>query len=167
MMISNDTSKAFIHLYVNGETREAVVRSADTLLHTLREELGLTGAKRACGDGDCGACTVLVNGEPTHSCLSLAIETVNQPITTIEGLPNNSPIQQAFVEMFAIQCGYCTPGFILNCHALLTTHPDADDEMIEEWLQSNLCRCTGYQEIKEAVKSVLQLGLSENKPEVG
>lgn len=157
MIISNEPSKALIHLHVNGETREAVVRSADTLLHTLREELGLTGAKQACGDGDCGACTVLINGEPTHACLSLAIETVNQPITTIEGLPSNSPLQQAFVEKFAIQCGYCTPGFILNCHALIETHPDADDEIIEEWLQSNLCRCTGYQEIKEAVKSVLQM----------
>lgn len=165
MITSNGTTKALIYLHVNGETREAVVRSADTLLLTLREQLGLTGAKRACGDGDCGACTVLLNGEPSHSCLSLAIESVNQPITTIEGLPGDSPIQQAFVDLFAIQCGYCTPGFILTCHALLTAHPDADDEVIEEWLQSNLCRCTGYQEIKDSIKSVLQMELvKKNMP---
>ena len=157
MIRTNGLSKAVIHLHVNGETREAVVRSADTLLHALRNELGLTGAKRACGDGDCGACTVLVNGEPTHSCLSLAIEAVNQPITTIEGLLD-SPVQKAFVDNWAIQCGYCTPGFIVNCHALVNTHPDAEEKVIEEWLQSNICRCTGYQEIKEAVKALLHAG---------
>lgn len=155
MRQTNGVSKKLIHLHVNGETRDAVVRSADTLLHTLREELGLTGAKRACGDGDCGACTVIVDGQPTHACLSLAIEVVDQPITTIEGLVD-SPIQQAFIDKWAIQCGYCTPGFIVNCHALVNQHPDAEEEVIEEWLQSNLCRCTGYQEIKEAVQSVLQ-----------
>ena len=154
MITTNGTSRALIHLHVNGETQEAVARSADTLLHTLREELGLTGAKRACGDGDCGACTVLVNGEPMHSCLSLAIETVNQPITTIEGL-KDSPVQKAFVDMWAIQCGFCTPGFILNCHALMTYHPEADNDTIQEWLQSNICRCTGYAEIEDAIKSVL------------
>ncbi|MCM3566921.1 (2Fe-2S)-binding protein [Neobacillus mesonae] len=154
-MISNGTSKTVVKLHVNGETRDVMIRSADTLLETLREQLGLTGAKRACQNGDCGACTVLVNGEPMHACLSLSIETVNQPIMTIEGLRNSS-IQQEFVDKWAIQCGYCTPGFILNCHALANKRPDADDETIEEWMQSNLCRCTGYQEIKEAVKSVLQ-----------
>lgn len=154
MITTNGTSRALIDLHVNGETQEAVVRSADTLLHTLREQLGLTGAKQSCGDGDCGACTVLINGEPTHSCLSLAIETVNQQITTIEGL-KDSPVQKAFVDMWAIQCGFCTPGFILNCHALMTNHPDADDDTIEEWLQSNICRCTGYAEIKDAITTVL------------
>ncbi len=154
MINSIDTSKTIIQLFVNGETHEAVIRSADTLLHTLREQLGLTGAKKACENGDCGACTVLVNGEPMHSCLSLSVEAVNESITTIEGLLN-SPVQQAFIEKWAIQCGYCTPGFIVNAHALIETHPDADDETIEEWLQSNLCRCTGYQEIKEAVKAAL------------
>ena len=154
MITTNGTSRALIDLHVNGETQEAVVRSADTLLHTLREQLGLTGAKQSCGDGDCGACTVLINGEPTHSCLSLAIETVDQPITTIEGL-TDSPVQKAFVDMWAIQCGFCTPGFILNCHALMTNHPDADDDTIEEWLQSNICRCTGYAEIKDAITTVL------------
>ncbi|MDR7000647.1 2Fe-2S iron-sulfur cluster-binding protein [Neobacillus niacini] len=154
-MISNSTSKTVIKLNINGETHEVMVRSADTLLWILREQLGLTAAKRACENGDCGACTVLVNREPTHSCLSLAIETINQPITTAESLIG-SPIQNQFVDKWAIQCGYCTPGFILNCHALATKHPEADDEVIEEWMRSNLCRCTGYQEIKEAVKAVLQ-----------
>ncbi|PIC64859.1 (2Fe-2S)-binding protein [Sporosarcina sp. P13] len=155
MNIKNKPTKKVIHLHVNGETHEAVVRASDTLLCTLREQLGLTGAKRACEDGDCGACTVLVNGEPTHSCLSLAVEVVNKPITTIEGLLN-SPVQSAFVDHWAIQCGFCTPGFIVNCHALITNHPNASEELVEEWLQSNICRCTGYQEIREAVNNLLQ-----------
>lgn len=154
MINSIDTTKTIIKLLVNGETHDAVIRSADTLLHTLREQLGLTGAKKACENGDCGACTVLVNGEPMHSCLSLSVEAVNEPIITIEGLLD-SPVQKAFIEKWAIQCGYCTSGFIVNAHALIEKHPDAEDETIEEWLQSNLCRCTGYQEIKEAVKAAL------------
>ncbi|WML39291.1 (2Fe-2S)-binding protein [Neobacillus sp. OS1-2] len=154
-MIQNSLAKTVVKLHVNGETHEVMVRSADTLLHTLREQLGLTGAKRACENGDCGACTVLINGETMHSCLSLAIETINQPITTIESLMD-SPIQRIFVEKWAIQCGFCTPGFILNCHALAKKHPNADEEVIEEWMQSNLCRCTGYQEIKDAVKAAVQ-----------
>lgn len=154
-MISNGNSKSVIKLHVNGDTHEVMVRSADTLLQTLREQLGLTGAKRACENGDCGACTVLVNGEPHHSCLSLSIESTDQPIMTIEGLPTFY-IQKAFVENWAIQCGFCTPGFIINCYALSQKHPNASDEVIEEWMQSNLCRCTGYQEIKEAILTVLQ-----------
>lgn len=160
-MISNGTSKTIVTLHVNGESHEVMIRSADTLLQTLREQLGLKGAKRACENGDCGACTVLVNGEPVHSCLSLAIETIRQPITTIEGLMH-SPIQQAFIEHWAIQCGFCTPGFVLNCHALAEKDPDASDETIEDWMQSNLCRCTGYQEIKDAVKDVLQQARGES-----
>ncbi|MCH6264034.1 MULTISPECIES: (2Fe-2S)-binding protein [Neobacillus] len=154
-MNTNGTEKTIVKLHVNGDSKDVMVRSADTLLETLREELGLTGAKRACQNGDCGACTVLINGEPQHACLSLTVETVNQPVTTIEALMN-SPIQKIFVEKWAIQCGFCTPGFILNCHALSAKHPDADDTTIEEWMQSNLCRCTGYQEIRDAVKTVLQ-----------
>lgn len=157
MIISNGTSKSVIELHVNGETREAVVRSADTLLYILREQFGLTGAKRSCENGDCGACSVIIDGNPMHSCLSLAIETVQQPIITIEGL-TNSPVQKAFVEHWAIQCGYCTPGFIVNCHALMNKHQDASDDVIEEWMQSNICRCTGYEEIKNAIKSVLRQG---------
>lgn len=149
------TSKSIIKLLVNGESREVMVRSADTLVDTLREQLGLSGTKKACENGDCGACTVLVNEQAMHACLTLSVEASEAAITTIEGL-RDSPIQKAFVEQWAIQCGYCTPGFIVNCHALVNEHPNADDEVIEEWLQSNLCRCTGYQEIKEAVKAVLR-----------
>lgn len=149
------TSKSIIKLLVNGESREVMVRSADTLVDTLREQLGLSGTKKACENGDCGACTVLVNEQAMHACLTLSVEATEASITTIEGL-RDSPIQKAFVEQWAIQCGYCTPGFIVNCHALANEHPNADDDVIEEWLQSNLCRCTGYQEIKEAVKAVLR-----------
>jgi aerobic carbon-monoxide dehydrogenase small subunit len=131
------------------------VRSADTLLFVLRSKLGLTGAKPGCLNGDCGACTVNVDGWPMKSCLMLAVESVGKKITTIEGL-KDTPIQKAFVEDFAFQCGYCTSGFIMNCHSLIEQHPDADDQMIKEWLESNICRCTGYDEIEKAIKSVLE-----------
>ncbi|BCJ86322.1 (2Fe-2S)-binding protein [Effusibacillus dendaii] len=148
------TPKLSVEMDVNGEKRNVVARSADTLLYVLREQLGLTGAKPGCLNGDCGACTVLVDGWPLKSCIMLAVEAPGHRITTVEGLKNTS-IQQAFVEKNAFQCGYCTPGFIMNCFGLVTLHPDADDAVIEEWLQSNICRCTGYEEIKEAVKWVL------------
>lgn len=160
--MTNHSSKYVIPLHVNGETKDVTVRSADTLLVTLREQLGLYGAKKACENGDCGACTVLVNENPMHSCLSLAIETMDSMITTIEGL-QDSKVKQTFVDKLAIQCGYCTPGFILNTHALINTHPDADDEVIEEWMQSNLCRCTGYQEINDAIKELLHLNRNKEK----
>ncbi|MCM3743115.1 (2Fe-2S)-binding protein [Sporosarcina luteola] len=154
MIVSNTGKYTVVSLLVNGSSQDIMIRSADTLLCTLRNQLGLTGAKQACGNGDCGACTVLVDGKPMHSCLLLTMEALNSGITTIEGL-RHSPVRQAFVDNWAIQCGYCTPGFIVNGHALVTEHPDAEDERIEEWLQSNLCRCTGYQEIKDAIKSAL------------
>ena len=147
-------SKSIIELDVNGEKKSVAVRPADTLLYALREQLGLTGTKYACGNGDCDACTVLVNGWPVKSCLMLAVEAAGHKVTTIEGL-KDVPIQKAFLDKFALQCGYCTPAFIVNCHALVTIHPDAGDEVIKEWLQSNLCRCTSYMEIEEAIKSVL------------
>ena len=147
--------KHTIALNVNGELRIVTVRSADTLLFVLRGPLGLTGAKPGCLNGDCGACTVHIDGRPMKSCLMLAIEAAGKKITTIEGL-TAAPIQEAFVENFAFQCGYCTPGFIMNCQSLIENHPDADDQMIREWLQSNICRCTGYTEIEQAVKSVLR-----------
>lgn len=141
--------------HVNGEQRTVRIRAADTLLYALREHLGLTGCKNGCGNGDCGTCTILVNGLPIKSCLMLAMEADGQPITTIEGL-RNSPVQQAFVQKQAFQCGYCTPGFIMNCQGLLNKHPNADEETIRIWLESNICRCTSYEEIHEAVKSVFR-----------
>ncbi|WP_019119875.1 (2Fe-2S)-binding protein [Brevibacillus massiliensis] len=148
------SEKASFRIHVNGEGRDVLVRSADTLLYTLRDQLGLTGAKPGCENGDCGACTVLVDGWPTKSCMMLAVEADGRSITTIEGL-TDSPVQKAFLEHWGFQCGYCTSGFIMNGHALTEIHPDASDPLVENWLQSNICRCTGYQEIKEAIKSVL------------
>jgi len=147
--------KCIIDLHVNGETVSVMVKPSYTLLSVLREQLCLTGAKPGCENGDCGACTVLVDGWPIKACLMLAVEAIGKQITTIEGL-NDAPIQKAFVEKWGFQCGYCTSGFLMVCHALSTIHPDADDFVIEHWLQSNLCRCTGYSEIKDAVKSVLK-----------
>ncbi|HPY36607.1 MAG TPA: (2Fe-2S)-binding protein [Clostridia bacterium] len=145
--------KSIIELEVNGSIVSVAIRPADTLLYVLREQLGLTGTKHGCETGDCGACTVLIDGRPFKACLLLAVEAIGHAVTTIEGLVN-TPIQNAFVEKFAVQCGYCTPGMIVNCHALINTFPNASDEIIEEWLESNVCRCTGYQEIREAIKAV-------------
>ncbi|SDY76826.1 carbon-monoxide dehydrogenase small subunit [Proteiniborus ethanoligenes] len=139
-------------LNVNGEKRKAIIKPSDTLLRVLREELGLTGAKPGCENGDCGACTILLDGKPVKSCMMLAVEAIGMEIITIEGL-NNTEIQQAFYEEGGFQCGYCTPGFLLNSYALLEEKPDAEDEEIKEWLKSNLCRCTGYEGIKNAVYS--------------
>ncbi|MGI6685701.1 MAG: (2Fe-2S)-binding protein [Bacillota bacterium] len=144
-----------IDLDINNQIRSVSIRPSDTLLYVLREHCGLTGAKPGCENGDCGACTVLIDGWPIKSCLMLAVEAVGHKITTVEGL-ENAPIQKAFVENWGFQCGYCTSGFLMVCHALATIHPDADDLVMEEWLQSNICRCTGYEEIKEAVKAVLE-----------
>ena len=152
----NISGNTTLVLNINGEDREVVVKPSDTLLYTLRNGLGLTGAKPGCENGDCGACTVLIDDWPVKSCLMLTVETIGKKITTIEGL-NNTPIQKAFVENWGFQCGYCTSGFIMACHSLSIHHPDADEYTIEEWLQSNLCRCTSYQEIHDAVRSILKL----------
>lgn len=149
-----------IELKVNGERRRTVVRVSDTLLIVLREYLGLTGAKPGCENGDCGTCTIILDGLPMKSCLMLAVEAVDRDVLTIEGL-RDSPVQHAFMDKWAFQCGYCTPGFIMNCHALAVRKPDADDRTIENWLQSNICRCTSYQEIKEAVRAVLASSKNE------
>ncbi|MGI5971746.1 MAG: (2Fe-2S)-binding protein [Oscillospiraceae bacterium] len=148
------TEKTITKLNVNNEVREAVIRPSDILLHTLRSQLGLTGAKPGCENGDCGACTVLIDGWPVKSCLMLAVEAVGRQITTVEGL-RDTPIQQAFIDLFAFQCGYCTSGFLMVCHALADKQPDAPDSVIDDWLQSNICRCTSYEEIGKAVRAVL------------
>lgn len=144
-----------VTLNVNNEDRQMIIKPADILLHILREGLGLTGAKPGCENGDCGACTILVDGWPTKSCLMLAVEAVGKKILTVEGL-QDTPIQRAFVENWSFQCGYCTSGFLMVCHALSQIKPGAQEEVIEEWLQSNLCRCTSYEEIKNAIMAVLR-----------
>ena len=125
----------------------------------LREDLELTGTKECCGSGECGACTILVDGESRLSCLMLAIQLQGRRITTIEGLGTTHglhPIQQAFVEHGAVQCGFCTPGMVLAAHDLLSRHPQPDRHRIREGLSGNICRCTGYQKVVEAVENVPQ-----------
>jgi aerobic carbon-monoxide dehydrogenase small subunit len=151
--MSNDAVTTIL-LNVNSEEKSVTGRPADTLLYILRVRLGLTGAKPGCLNGDCGACTVLADGIPMKSCLMLAVEAEGKEITTIEGI-KDTPIQRAFIEKFAFQCGYCTSGFLMNCHGLVNKKPDADEKEIKDWLESNICRCTGYKEIREAVLSVL------------
>ncbi len=143
-----------ISLHINGENREIVAKPSDILLHSLREQLGLTGAKPGCENGDCGSCTVLIDDYPIKSCLMLTVEAIGKKIVTIEGL-KNAPIQKAFVENWGFQCGYCTSGFLMVCHALAKHNPNADDDTIAEWLQSNICRCTGYEEIEKAIKAII------------
>jgi carbon-monoxide dehydrogenase small subunit len=144
-----------ITLQVNGEKKVIVISPDKPLLTTLRDDLHLTGAKPGCYNGDCGACTVLIDGNPLKSCIMLTMEAVNHEITTIEGL-QYSPVQEAFIKHFAFQCGYCTPGFIMNAHALYKQNPNANYEEICEWFASNICRCTSYEEIENAMRGVLQ-----------
>ena len=155
MIQLEDDSTFNIILNINNHKRSLRVRAADILLGTIRGRLGLTGSKPGCLNGDCGACTILVDGIPMKSCLMLAIEGEGREITTIEGL-KDTPIQKAFIEKFAFQCGYCTSGFLMNCHALIQMEPNADEKVLKNWLESNICRCTGYKEIREAVLSVLE-----------
>ncbi len=151
-MLRYDT-KTVITLYVNGQAHELAVRPADLLLDVLREQLALTGAKPGCKNGDCGACTVVVDGWPAKSCLMLAVEAQGHVIVTVEGLGGNAAAQKAFVEANAFQCGYCTSGFLMVCQALKTQYPVLPPEyIVGEWLQANMCRCTSYQEICQAVR---------------
>lgn len=145
-----------LNFNVNGKDQRVLVRMNWTLAQTLREQLGLLGTKIGCGEGECGACTVLMDGKTMTSCLVLAVQADGAKIVTIEGLAEEEgeslhPVQEAFVESGAIQCGYCTPGMIMSTVALLEKHPEPTEEQIREGLTGNLCRCTGYQKIFEAV----------------
>lgn len=145
--------KTVVSLNINGDIHELAVRPSDLLLDVLRNQLGLTGAKPGCRNGDCGTCTVMIDGWPAKSCLVLAVEAEGHTIITVEGLEGVSAVQKSFVDANAFQCGYCTSGFLMVCHGLHTQHPVMPEEyVIEEWLQSNLCRCTSYKEIRKAVK---------------
>jgi carbon-monoxide dehydrogenase small subunit len=150
-------NKRSVSFQVNGHRHQVFVDPQETLLQILREKLRLTGTKRGCDIGQCGACTVLVDGKPTLSCLTLAVEVENKQIMTIEGLAQNGkldPLQQAFIDEGAIQCGFCTPGMIMAAKALLNHNPHPAEEEIRRGLAGNLCRCTGYAKI---VKAVLKL----------
>ena len=143
-----------LHFVLNGDETEVAVRPETTLLQVLRDELGLTGTKEGCGSGDCGACTVLLDGDPVHACLLLALEVEGRHVETIEGLATGEglhPLQRSFVERGAIQCGYCTPGAIMSAKALIDRNPQPTAEEVKEALSGNLCRCTGYKKIVDAV----------------
>ena len=144
-----------VDLTVNGEAAEASFAPYKTLLEVLREDLGLTGTKHGCELGECGACAVLVDGEPKLSCLVLAVECAGKSIDTVEGLASGAklhPLQAAFADLGAAQCGYCTPGILMTAKALLEKEPQPTRERIKEAISGNLCRCTGYQQIFEAIE---------------
>lgn len=145
-----------ITLTVNGASERLDVPSNMTLLQMLRERLALTGTKNGCEAGECGACTVLVDGEPVNSCMMLAVEVDGREVLTVEGLAPEgrlSPLQEAFVEHNAVQCGFCTPGMLMSAHALLQRNPRPTEAEIKEALVGNLCRCTGYVRIVDAVQA--------------
>jgi carbon-monoxide dehydrogenase small subunit len=155
-----------IHLTINNKGYDLTVEPNRTLAEVIRKDLGLTGTKVGCEVGDCGACTVIMDGEPVNSCLVLAVQADGRDIVTVEGLESNGklhPLQQAFIDKGAIQCGFCTPGMILSAKSLLDRHPKADEEEIRIAISGNLCRCTGYTKIIEAVLSVSGRGRRRTK----
>jgi carbon-monoxide dehydrogenase small subunit len=152
--------KVHMTLRVNGEEIEVSFAPYKTLLEVLREDMGLTGTKHGCELGECGACAVLVDGEPLLSCLALAVEFEGRSIETVEGLARGTelhPLQAAFADLGGSQCGYCTSGFLMTAKALLDREPDPSRERIKEALSGNLCRCTGYQQIFESVEEAARV----------
>ncbi len=147
--------KQMIELEINDELHEVAVGPADSLLRTIRETIGLIGTKRGCDSGGCGCCTVLVDGKAVYSCMTMAMSVQGKKIATIEGLGENGdldPLQQAFIDAGAVQCGYCTCGVIMASKQLLTENPNPNEEEIRKGISGNLCRCTGYQKVVDAIK---------------
>ena len=145
-----------LQLTVNGDVRQILVEPYYSLLDTLRDELHLTGTKKGCDEGDCGACTVILDGKPVTSCLVLAHSAHDAQVTTVEGLAKQDvlhPVQQAFIDYGGFQCGICTPGMIMAAHALLEENPDPSEDEIKDWMMGNLCRCTGYYKILESIQA--------------
>jgi aerobic carbon-monoxide dehydrogenase small subunit len=150
-----------IEFTLNGVKRRATVRVGMSALDMLRDVIGLTGTKYGCGEGECGACTILVDGISLNSCLMFAVDCQGRTVVTIEGLAADSKadaLRAAFVEHGAVQCGYCTPGMVVQASHLLAAHPDADAQAIKRGIEGNLCRCTGYKKIVDAIASVNQPG---------
>ena len=158
--------KEMVTLQINGESYELLIEPKKTLLEVLREEIGLTGTKEVCDLGTCGACTVLLDNRPVLSCLTLAVTCQNREITTIEGLRKGEtlhPLQSSFIEHGAIQCGMCTPGMILSAKALLDENPHPTEFEVKKAISGNLCRCTGYVKIVEAIFAVSQGEMNEKE----
>ena len=153
-----------INVTINDELEQVLVPSNMTLMQMLRESLALTGTKNGCSAGECGACTVMLNGEPVNSCMVLAVECDGASIVTVEGLASDKqldPVQEAIIQAGGVQCGFCIPGILISSRALLDRNPDPTDEEIREALVGNLCRCTGYVRIIEGVKAAAKLELAQ------
>ena len=156
---ANTMKKQLVQLSVNGRTRELAIEPSDLLLDVLRQDLGLTGSKRGCDDSSCGACTVLVDGIAMMSCTLLAASCEGKEITTIEGVSEHgslAAIQKAYGDWGGAQCGYCTPGFIMTVKSLLAENPDPSEADVRAALSSNLCRCTGYNQMYEAIRAAVE-----------
>ena len=152
---ANATARIHVRTTINGEFQDFLCEPRQSLLEVLRDVLGLTGTKEGCNDGNCGACSVILNGRLVNSCLVLGVEADDAQITTVEGLAEPGklhPLQQAFLENAALQCGICTPGFLVSAKALLDQEPNPSEDRIRFWLSGNLCRCTGYDKIVRAVQ---------------
>jgi aerobic-type carbon monoxide dehydrogenase small subunit (CoxS/CutS family) len=149
--------KQILSFVLNGSPVDVIVTPTETLLDVLREKLGVTGPKRGCDDGDCGTCTVLIDGQPVRSCLTIALTVGGKSVLTVEGLSQNGdlhPLQKAFHEHGAFQCGFCTPGMLMSAKSLLDTYPNPTRDEIRGYMSGNLCRCGSYEEIIEAIQAV-------------